>query len=666
MLAKIIKNWDEYFYISFLGAMGGIMVFFNRAFMVDDAYILLTYANNLVKYGQWTFNGIEKSNGATSILYVLLLALGGIFKMDIGRFSVLLNIIIWVFWSILTYKLLEALIQKKWIAFLGAAVVITFPFFTVIFRMESHLLMLFMTWSLLSYVNGKYTKSAIFLGLAFLTRPDSLVLGLLQLLHFIWIRKEKLSFKLPLFFLAVITPWLIYSMYNFGSLFPGTLSAKIGQGQSGFWPILYIEGFWELIKNTYIQMPMAGLLIVIFITAYVFYWALFDRKINGGGLIIMVGYIFVYYIAYGFILKVPGYPWYYGTTLFFLLIICVKSIYENPFFKENKLFAEITATIILLAILQQHIANNLPIKLQANPHGHVSDYRVIGEYLRDNTPLTTTIGATEVGVLSWYSKRPIFDNLGLNDKKMAGYITSRDTGLWLLEKEPDYLLFNEPPLIWQQANPYQPWSSVPWFRDTYTVVKSFDLFRGKYYLYKKTGNIKESREKFMREIPTIAFPLSYDREQLVLGISPFWKEKILNTPKLADIKIKNINNLKKLSEGVYESINGDPMLELSTEFSSYKESGKFFLKIKMKSKLNILDSPGEVFITTKDHPVFTAQLSLRFRSNCKDQEEIYYIPLYSNLENKWLDLREITNLRFDPIAESAGRIEIKSIELCAF
>ncbi|PKM47897.1 MAG: hypothetical protein CVV03_00595 [Firmicutes bacterium HGW-Firmicutes-8] len=647
--------------------IGFLIAIFNHKYMLDDAYILLKYADNLVKLGEWTFNGLEKSNGSTSALYVLLLSLGGVFGQNIEKFSVILNAGIWAIWGGLTYIFLYILIEKRWLAFFGALSIITLPFFTSVYRMESHLVLVLQMAGLLFFIQKRYKLMSFFIGLAFLARPDTLALVAIIGIYFVIYKNKEIPWTSILIFGLVILPWLVYSWIKFGSVFPDTLSVKIGQSQSGFWPISFSQGLIEQVKVIYQQEPIT-LFLLIFILLLGIY--AITHKIMLGNIKIkaiqgiMLAYVLTYFVAYAFILRVPNYHWYYTPIVYYSLIIILSLV---PYFN---IFGKATFSVILFSlviIFSQNYFFNLPLQLKSNSSGHVEDYKVIGQYLKDNTPKEATVGATEVGVLAWVSERPIIDCLGLNNKMLADKVRTRDVGFWVVETEPDYLLFNKPSWVWQKATPHQEWEAVPWFREAYLQVKTFNLFRGEYILYKKQKSPKLAREH-QSDMPTVAFPLDYEKDQYILGIAQSWKQKILDSKVLEKLGIKETYNIikEKTENNKYKNLNGDPILELSLPQAKNVLKKQFFLKVAIKAdiqaKPQIGETTGQLFIATKRFPSYLNSLPLSFRVILDNNVHQYYIPLYLN--KTWLNLEEIISLRLDPMSD-LGQFEIKSIELAA-
>lgn len=103
------------------------------------------------------------------------------------------------------------------------------------------------------------------------------------------------------------------------------------------------------------------------------------------------------------------------------------------------------------------------------PGVQIPSYRQAGEWLAANTPANATVGVADVGLIGYYSQRPMIDFWGLLDRDVAGALARRDVVWALYHYQPDYLaLYGEAPLFgydifkdrWFQSA-YEPVHRVP-------------------------------------------------------------------------------------------------------------------------------------------------------------------------------------------------------------
>ncbi|MDQ4077363.1 MAG: hypothetical protein M3220_14085, partial [Chloroflexota bacterium] len=99
------------------------------------------------------------------------------------------------------------------------------------------------------------------------------------------------------------------------------------------------------------------------------------------------------------------------------------------------------------------------------PEAKAIPYRVAGEWLAANTPSDATVGVTEVGILGYYSHRPMTDFLGLLDQDIARALAREDLAWGLYSRQPDYLVLSA-------VNPIFGFDVYrdPWFQGTYEPI----------------------------------------------------------------------------------------------------------------------------------------------------------------------------------------------------
>jgi hypothetical protein len=75
-------------------------------------------------------------------------------------------------------------------------------------------------------------------------------------------------------------------------------------------------------------------------------------------------------------------------------------------------------------------------------------YRAVGKWLQENTAPGARVGTLEVGIIGYFSGRPMVDFAGLIQPEVAGQLqehtTYDDAALWAAQKyRPDYLVVHE-------------------------------------------------------------------------------------------------------------------------------------------------------------------------------------------------------------------------------
>lgn len=217
---------------------------------IDDAFITFRYARNLVAGLGFVYNPGEHVLGTTTPLYTLLLA--GLARLlnsdDYPYLALTLNATLEGLSVVLLYHLGQSLSGSRLFgAALGllwavAPMGVTFA----IGGMETALVTFLLIATFYAYIANRSRLSALLGGLATLTRPDALLAPALVLLDTTLRRLtddeytsltfrpssvvRRLLQRAPwaeaALFLAVITPWLAFATWTFGSPLAQSIAAK--------------------------------------------------------------------------------------------------------------------------------------------------------------------------------------------------------------------------------------------------------------------------------------------------------------------------------------------------------------------------------------------------------------------------------------------------------
>ena len=84
-------------------------------------------------------------------------------------------------------------------------------------------------------------------------------------------------------------------------------------------------------------------------------------------------------------------------------------------------------------------------QLRQTPDTRFPVYQAAGNWLAENTPSNRSVGALEVGIIGFYSQRPMIDFAGLIQPNVAEVFdhdaTYEDAAFWAVQKyQPNYLV----------------------------------------------------------------------------------------------------------------------------------------------------------------------------------------------------------------------------------
>lgn len=415
----------------YLGKAGG------PGFPLDDAWIHQTYARNLGLYGTMAFSPGQPSTGSTSFGWTLLLAIGYFFRIPFFLWTYLLGGI----FAVTTAYIAACLSQIYSDDFRNAWTV------GILCILEWHL-----AWASMSGMEiGLFTSSILLfflflhkntrplllgglVGLTVLIRPEGIILilvyGLKLLLDHPLSYKNifrNLSFFL-LAFLVVVSPWILFNLAYSHRPFPNTISAKF-----------MVYGYpWSLGKSlTYL-------------------WKVFIYFLDGPLLLLIPAAALTVYKAWRAKNKFLLYPLTWFATLIGLYAVALPAIYDQgrylmpliPLFVIAGVegFGQILARLKLSAFLRSgswlllfgmvcllwiNGASDFAYRIQLFNTVHMK----AAEWINTNTSPDTIIATHDIGILGYYTQRPIVDLAGLitpeivpimnNPPRLAEYLRAK-------------------------------------------------------------------------------------------------------------------------------------------------------------------------------------------------------------------------------------------------
>jgi hypothetical protein len=207
-------------------------------FAVDDAYISLRYAHNLVAGEGFVFNPAQRVEGVTNLLWTLIMSLVIAAGLPVGYASTTLGFVMGLGGLLIAWRLAARLtnVWAGWVSIMAVAMVPSY-WLAAGNGLEGGLYALLLTATIYTATFGKRTYVAGVLGgLLFLTRPESAALLPLVLLagacglrgdnklHRPRLTRELWGIFLP--WVAVIAGATAWRWLYFGSVLPNSVLAK--------------------------------------------------------------------------------------------------------------------------------------------------------------------------------------------------------------------------------------------------------------------------------------------------------------------------------------------------------------------------------------------------------------------------------------------------------
>ena len=406
----------------------------------DDPYITYRYAANLQHGLGFVYNHNESVLSTTTPLFTFLLALLGNLWNDLPHLANLLGALGLALGGLFLWDM-----ARTWrTPMVGWSGLLLYPFFPLTISTlssETPLYLAFCLGAFAFYARQRYSLTALFAALAFLTRPDGILVPAVLAAHFFWKIHRPIPWKAFTLFLALTLPWIFFAWAYFGSPFPVTLAAKQHQGTmaisqhfaAGLPTILkwYVKPlyFFEL------GLAISG---AFFLVRRAQPWALF------------LSWTILYFVAYS-LLGVSRYFWYYAPLVPGLIALAglgmqwVSEVIAERQKKTSSILHYMPAASLMVLILFQ--ISDLA-QMQQQPDTRLLVYRAVGKWLHEQTPPNAKVGTLEVGIIGYYSQRYMLDFAGLIQPEVSKQLTKdttfEDAALWAVEQNPpDYLVLHE-------------------------------------------------------------------------------------------------------------------------------------------------------------------------------------------------------------------------------
>ncbi len=426
--------------------------------VTDDAYITYRYVRNIVTGQGFVYNAGERVLGTTTPLYTLLLAALTyvVPHSDIIQLSLTVNAISDALSTVILFQLAYWITRSKWNSLIIASLFALYPQRTIVAGsgMETPIYVLLLLASSYCYISKRPCLSAVLCSLTILVRPEGLLFAGLLFSHLL-IARKKPPFKELVVFIAILFPWLVFSTLYFGSPIPNSIIAKarayltatnleallvILRTWGSFWP--YEPGFGWRLMYSFANAIFLGSL-------YVFVgWREMKRD---SSVVVFFGYplLFTFVFAYANPFMVF---WYLGPLLPYWLVGLVEGISTFTDLVAGRSRGKLTRSAILaILVVSQFLAIDVFYTMQVSKE---TPRELLYQQLAlelDQQMADSTLAASEIGVLGYYSSAYILDTVALVSPQAIPYNPAeRISEDWtsnytiptelILDYEPDYLI----------------------------------------------------------------------------------------------------------------------------------------------------------------------------------------------------------------------------------
>jgi hypothetical protein len=482
-------NFRYLLFLALLSYLTLSFIFFPES--IDDAYITLRFAQNLLHGDGLLFNRFEPVEGYSNLTWVVLLALCGMLGFSMEFAMKVLGFISGLLVFLFIYRASQKIFSKEQFRIVPVLLLTSSAFFalwavdgleTVFYTMLLSMLLYFLLNDELHIL-----KLGSLLGLILLTRPEGILFSVVAV-GYVFYRTHlvcaiKLAMVSGLFFLTQ----LIFRWSYYHELVANTALNKLHPGVSSI-----VEGLKYLLKfnqgSGYLILPLAliGLLSPRLPQKFRFLLGMF----------VLAQFIF---------LLVSGGDFMYGFR-FIIPILPVLCILATLGLQTLILKRQIETQILMIGLLIIWNAmsefQNLPSKtIHINNLTHrASPHFLIGDYLKTHANPNDLVLLSEAGIIPYYSKLATRDYLGL----VSAYKTIYDSNYHLnvdhlLSEHPRYIILS----FWNDHKGVERCRmeseslilSQPYFQKNYHAVKKFAMDKNESFLnaiyYKYWADAKE-------------------------------------------------------------------------------------------------------------------------------------------------------------------------------
>jgi hypothetical protein len=458
-----------------------------RHIAYDDAWITYRYAWNLAAGNGFVYNIGERFLGTSAPGYAVLLALGSLRSPGlVPSVSGAICVVALVAAGFGLYAFGRD--RDDWVVGLVAGLLfVCNPTSIESFGGEMPLQIALVIWAFVAELRGRWMW-AVGLGVAAtIVRPDGLVpLGLIGL-HQTWVRRQ-LPWREMAVAALVLGLWHGSLWWYFGAPLPETVAAKNAQRVSGIWRPFgmdiadWFKSFTIYPSRWFPSRPQTGFTPTIWLAAVGLLALLWARR----WWVVLVWPV-AYMLAYRQ-MHLPFYHWYALVPLLAIVVSAGAAIallaraldwgLDRVGVRTSDEIAGVSrrtlidgATVLLAAALV--VAPTLRYSLSRPsefPNAPERAYTRLGQWFAANAPAGASIGYLEIGILGYYSQRPIIDPLGLVNSGVAPHVAQRDF-LWAYRQHrPAYIVYH--PLFFPELLGIM--RDQPWFKAEYAPVAQLE------------------------------------------------------------------------------------------------------------------------------------------------------------------------------------------------
>jgi hypothetical protein len=428
----------------------------------DDAFISYRYAYNLATGHGMVYNIGEHYLGTSAPLWTLLLGLvcyhHPVWIPHVGGWLTILSV---AATGVMLVLIGHATGQRMtgWVA---AILWSLFGALHFMMGCEIFLQIALVLATALSLLHNRRIAAGVLIGLNICVRPDAAIPSLI-LLALVALKRRQVPKTETVIAGALVTAMLITCTVYYGSAIPSTLGAKLAQySASGSFvgDLIPMTAAYISAAFPWVRWTAAGAMILISFVVQL-------RKPSAFmAITIALAAQCLAFVA----AKMPFYLWYYLPTIMVVTIATGNCAELVGLLAPDKRVRCAIWSFILGALLWNWQPFNFLTTAQftTTNESQYSVYKEAGQWLNANTQKSASVGYMEIGVLGWYSHRPIIDLLGLVNPGISPHVRTHDYAFAYKTYMPDFIILSP-----QFTRLTDCFAYSDWFRRDYKYVRAF-------------------------------------------------------------------------------------------------------------------------------------------------------------------------------------------------
>jgi arabinofuranosyltransferase len=437
-------------------------------FPLDDSWIHLQFARNLVAGHGFSFNPGVASSGSTAPLWTFLLVVPTLLHVNIMAAAKTLGTALMIVTAIASAQVVALLTESRLgavVAGLTIALGSRFAWASVS-GMEVPLYCALTALALLAYVRALRAPAATGAGWAVLTmligtaRPESFVFFPVLLAHWVWRRGDRTltgierAAAAPLVAAAVVSVvYVAFNYYTGGRPLPSTFYAK--SADHGLFPAFARQDWDEvwfslveapvryvgiLLSWSYEQSPLLTLAVLVGALSYI--GALPNGASARDGAVIVVIYLIAPAVR-GAVVPEPIMLLHDGRYVVHLLILYFMMAAGGLAWLWSHTGAKrwVIGLFAAVAVAELLAQDTRYVEKYAAQVKNINDLQLVtADWIRQHTAPDARIATNDIGAIAYVTERPIIDTQGLVTPAMIPYRRSRRTADYLMQSKPDLVV----------------------------------------------------------------------------------------------------------------------------------------------------------------------------------------------------------------------------------